>query len=238
MPDTQYQPSSVLFRHKDFTQHISAVLGVKGFHEDYDNFFTGAKLVMEFIPELKIALDEGVCKAPKDFIFPHTYAERLDAIWNGICHYAIIDNPFKKEFCYKYPESNYDEIIPLPPMCDMIPIGELKDDTLWVQIRTTMAVKYAFEGMNWAVLVEEGKFNITTKEGVVATLEKEDMESTTKFTVVIARHVYHAIMKDYRTFFIKNWAHIAVQCQKLIDYSGLMLVAEEEEAPGLMKDMK
>lgn len=232
--ESQYQPSSILFRHKDFTQHISSVLGAIDFHQNYDNSFNRAKLIMKFLPELIIAIESDVCKVPKDFketklpeLKKHAY--KLDKIWNGDCFKTSLDGVHK--FHYEYPEEAYDEIVKMPRLKNMVPVNELKDDTLWIQVREPLPIKYAFNRTNWAILVQEGGFSIQTNEGSVAKISEEDMDSTDKFTYVYSRDVYHNIVDDETLFFDRHWFPISVICQDILDKAEFELLLDDSVDP-------
>jgi len=232
LSEETYQPKSILFRNQDYIQHISAGMGKIDFDMFYGNAFAKDKFIVDFVKETRINIQNKVCKVPDKFTFPHTYAKRLDSIWNGTCYYGISrENGFLRKFLYGVDDPNYnyswDELIPLPKMRNMIPVGKISDETLWIKIRQSGLFKYYFEGTDYATLVNDGGFIHNMSDGSVPKINESDMYSDTAYTYVMSRRIYDRIMEDLDTFFNENWLHISSEFQKIIDHSGMGLGLEE-----------
>ena len=74
MPQDEYQPKSVLFRNQDFTQYISAGMGIVDFGSYFSNEMSKNQFIIKFIKQVKLAIDHKVCKVPKDYNFPEKEA--------------------------------------------------------------------------------------------------------------------------------------------------------------------
>ena len=101
--EQSYQPKSILFRNADFTQYLSAGMGIIDFGSYFDNEMSKNKFIIKFVKQVKIAIEAGVCKTPKDYKFPEKEAYNLDKIWNGNTFYGIKQEPFRRKFLYDYP---------------------------------------------------------------------------------------------------------------------------------------
>ena len=230
----QYQPKSILFRNQDFTQYVSAGMGIIDFGTYFDNEFSKNKFIIKFVNQVRIAVENKVCKVPKNFVFPHTYAQKLDKIWNGTCYYGINKRPFSRKFLYAVPEDRYDELIQLPKFRNMIPVNKIADETLLLQVREAIPIKYAFEGSSYATLLSDGKMIHAMSDGMMPKFTQEDMQSLTKKSYFYTRPVFNSLMEDFEHFFNESWNHISIELQKIIDNSGIGLnfdFDESETAP-------
>lgn len=218
-----YQPKSIIFRKDDFTDFISKGMGIVDFDTFYDNEMSKDKFIIKFVNQIVIAIETGVCKVPKTYKFPIIYAERLDKIWNGVCYYGITKRPFTRKFLYDYPEENYDEIIQLPKFRNMTPVGKIADETLLLQVREAIPIKYAFEGSSYATLLSDGKMIHAMSDGMMPKFTQEDMQSLTKKSYFYTRPVFNRFMEDFEHFFNYNWNHISVSLQTILDFSDIGL---------------
>ena len=225
--DQNYQPKSVLFRNQDFTQYISAGMGIIDFGSYFDNEMSKNKFIMKFIKQIKLAIEHGVCKVPKDYVFPEKEAYCLDAIWNGTCYYGVLKNPFLRRFHYFKPEEPYDEIVQLPKFRNMIPNQKISDETLLIQIRESIPLKYAFEGSSYATLINDAGLTHQMSDGSMPKFSQQDMNSLTMKSYNITRQVFNSLMEDFEYFFNENWNIISISFQKIIDHSGMGLGMED-----------
>jgi len=114
---------------------------------------------------------------------------------------------------------NFDtEVIRLPKLKNMIPVGEIKEDVWGIKIRETMVIKYAWEGANYGTIVNDGNFTHYLSDGSIPKFEADDMESESLTTYVLHRPVYHAIMDILPMYFNKNYFVFSANVQKLKDW--------------------
>src|SRR3990167_3976968 len=218
-----YQPKSIIFRKDDFTDFISKGMGIVDFDTFYDNEMSKNKFIVKFVNQIMIAIETDVCKVPKTYKFPTDYAKRLDNIWNGTCYYGINKRPFTRKFLYDIPEERYDELIELPKFKNMIPVGKIADETLLIQVRESIPIKYAFEGSSYATLLSDGKLIHAMSDGMLPKFTQDDMQSLTKKSYFYTRPVFNRFMEDFEHFFNDNWNHISVSLQEILDYSDIGL---------------
>src|SRR3990167_1668677 len=218
-----YQPKSIIFRKDGFEDYISKGMGLVDFDTFYDNEMLKNKFIIKFVNQIKIAIDTGVCKVPKKYKFPVEKAENLDNIWNGTCYYGINKRPFTRKFLYDIPETRYDELIQLPKFRNMMPIGKIADETLLIQVRESIPIKYAFEGSSYATLLSDGKLIHAMSDGMMPKFTQEDLQSLTKKSYFYTRQVFNSFMEDFEHFFNDSWNHISIEFQRIIDNSGIGL---------------
>ncbi len=297
--DKQYQPKSVLFRNADFTQYMSAGMGIIDFGSYFDNEMSKNKFIIKFVEQTRIAYEDNVIKTPKNFKFPYKLTSNLDKIWNGNTYYATFKDikTIHKIFCYDNPlyvpsenirirkkiinivkertlnqimlkimynpssvgislfdmtsdevekkalqivnsttdmnsfESQVNEIfndmelVPLPKFRNMIPNQKVADDTMLIQIREPMPLKYAFERANYQSLIQEA--NLQFMDGRPK-FTYDEMDSMTVKSYHISRSVFNSLMEDFEFFFNQNWNYISVEFQKIIDNSGQGLELPED----------
>lgn len=204
-------------------------MGIVDFGTYFDNEMSKNKYIIKLVNQVRIAIEEKVCKTPKDYTFPHTYSNNLDKMWNGTCYYGINKRPFIRKFLYDTPEEDFDEVIPLPKFRNMIPVNKIADETLLIQCREAIPIKYAFEGASYATLLSDGHLIHAMSDGMMPKFTQEDMQSLVKKSYYYTRPVFNRFMEDFEQFFNYNWNHISVSFQKLIDNSGIGLNFDFDE---------
>jgi hypothetical protein len=198
-------------------------MGIVDFDTFYDNEMLKNKFIIKFVNQIIIAIDTGVCKVKKDYKFPYTYAKNLDSIWNGTCYYGVNKSPFTRKFLYDYPEERYDELIQLPKFRNMMPVGQIADETLLIQVRESLPIKYAFEGASYATLLSDGRLTHAMSDGMIPKFTQDDLQSLKIKSYYYTRPVFNRFMEDFEHFFNANWNHISVSLQEILDYSDIGL---------------
>ena len=223
--DKTFQPQSLIIHSPDYVENLQRQLAVINFDQAYANFFPQCELAIKIIHQVEDAIEQGIIdlsenpelKLNKDTVY------KLTKLWDGDCYITIIDrNPDTELFHYGKETIDYNipdlEVIPLPALDNMTPIGQLKQKTLLVKISESMPLRYAWQGMNYAVIVEEGNFKVHTKEGAVPTITKDDMDSMTISTEDISRNVYNRIIKKQKNKFIIHWSTVYNNIHKIIEF--------------------
>ena len=239
--DKQFQPKTVIWREVEYSHHLAQLLGVLDFDQNFDNNFQKMKLAMSLKDDVianvangNIPLEE---KEMMNELYPDKKAmKRMDLIWNGTVYLRIVKNEqmtqvMKRELFYKRPDeytvlTNNDgeqmefrcEVIQMPKLKNLLPVGQLKDDTWGIQVREPMEFKYATQGSQYGTIIEEGRFKWMTPQGMVPKIEPEDLEGFGKLTYVYSRPVYFELIDILTTFFDKNYQVFAGDVQKIMKW--------------------
>lgn len=238
--DKSYQPKSVIVRESGYENHLSRQMGVIDFDQAYANFFVMCKAITKLIKNTLVSISTGTLKTPNNFELNMDAIKKIDAIWNGACFYGVCRSPeFLRLFFFEHPFKrqimfdstrlalrnvarvgyDIDELIPLPPLKNMIPVDDITKETVLIQIRHEMPFRYAFEGMDYATLINDANFAHHLSDGTFPKFESNDMYSMSKTTNWINRTKYFALVGDYEEAFITQWAIVQDDFQKIIDYA-------------------
>lgn len=238
--DKPYQPKSVIIRDSGYENHLSRQMGVIDFDQAYANFFVMCKAITKLIKNTLVSIDTGTLKVPKNFDMPFDAIDKIDAIWNGTCFYAVArhpdylriffyENPFQKKIRFDSTREiirhlismnvDFDELIPLPTLKNLIPVDDITKEQVLIQIRQEMPFRYAFEGMDYATLINDAKFQHFLSDGTFPKFNHEDMYSLAKTTNWINRTKFFTITGDYEEAFLTQWAVVQDAFQKIIDFA-------------------
>lgn len=237
-----YQPKTVIWREKDYEAHIGQVMGILDYNENFNNEFQRWKLVMQFIEDVKEAIRQEIIPLKEDNkeqeLTPDPVAiMKMEKIWHGTTWLRVImdhdsSRVLGKEFFYEEPSEQYEhrdengklldtypcEVIKMPKLKNMIPIGEISSEYWGIQIRETMPLKYAWQGANFATVVKDGKFIHNLSDGLIPKIDANDMNSMIKVTYILNRAIYNAIMDILPLFFNKNYFIFAGNMQKILKW--------------------
>ncbi len=240
--DDSYQPKQVIWREKDYEVHIGQVLGVLDFDTNFDNSFQKWKLTMQFIDDVREAIRQGIipleAKGKLQELTPDEDAIRkMEKIWHGTTYLRVImdtntSKVLAQELHFDEPDDTYEhkdengkllgtypcEVIRLPKLKNMIPIGAIDTEYWGIQIRETMPLKYAWQGANFATVVKDGKFIHNLSDGLVPKIDASDMNSMVKVTYILSRAVYNSIMDILPMFFNKNYFIFAGNMQRILKW--------------------
>ncbi len=257
-----YQPKTVIWRDINYEVHLGQVMGVLDYDTNFDNTFQKWKLMMQFIEDVVEAIKQDIIpiksKNKPEFLPDQKAIDRLNSIWHGQTFLKVTKNQentkvLQRQLFYDdEPDSFYElkdengklidtypaEVIPMPRLKNMIPIGQIDSDYWGVQIRETMALKYAWQNANYATIINDGKFVHNLSDGLVPKIEASDLDSLVKRTYILHRPVYNAIMDILPRFFNKNYFIFAGNVQKIMKwmkeddtslFSGLGIETEDQE---------
>ena len=149
-----YQPKTVIWREVNYEVHLGQVLGVLDFDNNFDNQFQKWKLMIQLITDVEEAIKQDIIPLKQKGmleLMPNRQAiSKMDKIWNGQTYLGIIKNHdntqiLLRELFYDKPDSLYQlkdesgkildeffrEVIPLPKLKNMIPVGEISDKDSW-----------------------------------------------------------------------------------------------------------
>jgi len=237
-----YQPRTVIWRESNYEVHLGQVLGVLDFDNNFDNQFQKWKLVIQFITDVIEAIKQEIIplkKAEREDLIPNKDAiAKMDKIWNENTYLGVVKNHdntqiLLRELFYDKPDVVYQlkdesgkildefyrEIIPLPKLKNMIPVGEISDKESWgIQIRESMALKYAWQGANYATIINDGKFVHNLSDGLIPKVDAQDMKSIIKRTYILHKPVYNAIMDILPKYFNQNYFIFAGNIQKIMKW--------------------
>ncbi|MGY5144394.1 MAG: hypothetical protein ACW9XH_07930 [Candidatus Nitrosopumilus sp. bin_32a] len=245
-----YQPKSVIWREVDYAKHIQQSLGVLDFDTSFDNQFQKWKLMIQFIDDVSEAIRQEIIplksKNRLDLIPDKLAIDKMDKIWNGQTYLRVRRNHegtkvLGKELFYEKPDPIFQlkdkkgividtfetEIIPMPKLKNMIPVGRIDSDTWGIRIRETMPLKYAFEGATYATVITDGNFIHHLPDGAIPKFEEIDMNSLIKRTPILHRSIYDKIMEILPMHFNMNYHVFAANAHKIMQWM------EEEKKNGI-----
>ena len=130
------------------------------------------------------------------------------------------------------------EIIAMPRLKNMVPIGEVDSENNWgIQIRESMPLRYAWETANYATIINDGKFMHQLSDGSIPKFEQQDMKSLKIRTSILHREVYNGIMDILPKWFNKNYfifagnVQIIMKWMKEMNTSMFITTTSEVETP-------
>lgn len=237
-----YQPKTVIWREPNYEVHLGQVLGVLDYDNNFDNRFQKWKLMMQFIDDILEAIRQEIIplrtKERLDLMPNPTAIMRMDKIWHGQTYLGVIKSHDEtktliRDLFYEIPDDFYElkdesgkvidtfyrEIIPMPRLKNMVPIGEADSENNWgIQIRESVALKHAWETANYATIVNDGKFMHQLSDGSLPKFEQQDMKSLVIRTAILHRDVYNGIMDILPKWFDKNYVVFAGNVQKIMKW--------------------
>lgn len=237
-----YQPRTVIWRESNYEVHLGQVLGVLDFDNNFDNTFQKWKLMIQFITDVMEAINQEIIplkSAKREDLMPNKVAiAKMDKIWNENTYLGVVKNHdntqiLLREFFYEQPSAIYvhtdekgkvldeytREIVPFPKLKNMNPIGEIADPNSWgIQIRESMALRYAFQGANYATIINDGRFVHNLSDGLIPKFEAHEIKSLIKRTYILHRPVYNAIMDILPKYFNQNYFVFAGNIQKIMKW--------------------
>ena len=236
-----YQPKTVIWREADYLIHLGQVMGVCDFDNNFDNTFQKWKLIRRFISDVMENIKHGaiplVDKKRLDLLPDPVAIDKMIKIWNGQTYLGLIlshdrTKVLLKELFFEKPDPIYQhknndgkvvdeyerEIIIMPKLKNMVPVGEISAETWGIQIRETMQLKYAWAGSNYATVVNDGKFIHHLSDGSIPKIDPEDMNSLVKRTYILSRPVYHQIMDILGESFEDQYSIFTANIQKIMKW--------------------
>lgn len=236
-----YQPKTVIWREADYTVHLGQVMGVCDFDNNFDNTFQKWKLIRRFIADVMENIKQGTIplieKQRLDLIPDKNAIEKMIKIWDGQTYLALILSHDKtkvlaKQLFFEEPEPIYKhkdrdgniidtyerEIIEMPKLKNMIPIGEISAPTWGIQIRETLPLKYAWADENYATVINDGNFIHHLADGSIPKIQQKDMQSLVKRTFILSRPVYHTIMDILGSAFEDQYSIFTANVQKIMKW--------------------
>lgn len=220
-----FQPQSLIIHSPDYVENLQRQLAVINFDQAYSNFFAQCELAMKIIIQVEDAIEQGIIDLTKhpELRLNESAVYKIKKLWDGDCYLTIVDRNSDTEL-FHYDKNTIDfniediEVIPIPALDNMTPVGQMKQRTLLIEISQKMPLLYAWQGMNYGVLVEEANLKVNTMEGSVPLIKPEDLESTTKYTYRISRDVYNMLMKKMKNKFIIHWAKIYNDLHQIVEF--------------------
>jgi len=237
-----YQPQTVIWREHNYEVHLGQVLGVLDFDNNFDNQFQKWKLMIQFITDVQEAIKQDIIplksKGMEKELMPNPIAiMKMEKIWNETTYLGVVKDHnntqvLLREFFYEKPSPIYihkdetgkildtykREVIPFVKLKNMLPVGEIDSDYWGIQIKESMALRYAWQGANYATIINDGKFVHNLSDGLIPKIEARDMKSLVKRTYILHRPVYNAIMDILPKYFNQNYFIFAGNVQRIMKW--------------------
>jgi len=227
--DDTFQPKSILIHEVDFISNLQRWLGVINFDIVYGNFFSGVSLGYEVTYLVDEAIKQkNINLKNKENLIPDAKTiYEIRKLFDGQC-YLTVENGMNGAILdtelFHYDSSKIDynnpnlEVIPLPALDHMTPIGQLKDDSLLIQIHESIPCKYAWQGLSYATLIQDGNMMHSFSDGSMPRVTQEQMQSTIDLTRYISRDVYFRMLKKMKTKFKHKWSILENNYHSIIEY--------------------
>jgi hypothetical protein len=227
--DDTFQPKSLMIHEVDFISNLQRLLGVVNFDIAYGNFFSGASLCYELTYLVEDAIKQGNINIKnKEKLLPDVdTVYQIRKLYDGQCFLTIesgLNGAIPHTELFHYDTSKIDfrnpnlEIIPLPALDHMTPIGQIKDDTLLIEIHESIPCRFAWQGLSYETLIGDGNMIHSFSDGVTPRVTREQMNSTVDQTRYISRDVYFKIMKKLKNKFKHKWSIIYNNYHSIIEY--------------------
>jgi len=230
MGDDVFQPKSVILHDVDFITNLQTHMGVINFNTSYDNFMQSVKLSYDLTYLVDEAIKQGNIKLKdRDDLIPNAEAlYKLRRLYDGQCFLTVEHGqwgakPETELFHYDTSKIDFNnpslEIIPIPALSNMTPIGQIKEDTLLIEIHEAIACKYAWQGLSYIDIVQDGLMVHSFSDGQQPKISESQMQSTTDLTRLISRDVYFRLIHKEKNKYIRLWAIIYNNYSKIIEFS-------------------
>ena len=238
--DDTFQPKSLLIHEVDFISNLQRMMGVINFNMVYSNFDSWGKLAynLTFLVDEAISQNNINLKKRPDLIPNKDVIYKLRKLWDGQCYLTVEHGDFgvKPEtelFHYDTSKIDYDnpalEVVPYIALSNLVPIDQLKEPTLLIQLHESMPNKYAWQSLSFADVVQDGNMMHHMSDGSTPKISQEQMESTTDLTRYVSRDIYFRLIHKEKNKFIRLWAIIYNNYCKMIEYVKLDDEEDEEE---------
>ena len=232
--DDSKQPKAVIYHPLDFADYLQQQMGIINSHQGFDHFFLQCELVHKLLPQIIEAFQQGVIKNKSELGLNSDSLYKINKIWNGRCYLAIhhnLDGNYKiDEYTFEYSRptpSKFLTVQKLPALCNMNPVGHIRDKTWGIQIREYVPVRFAFEGVDPHQLTDAG-YVFKSGYSLIPRFEtQQDIQSSTKLVCVVSRNYFHKVIEIEKKYWEKHWAILAVNTHRII--YGMKLGFKKEE---------
>mgnify|MGYP005651076361 FL=1 len=227
--DSTFQPKSVIQHDVDFISNIQRYMGVVNFDISYDNFNSAGKLGYQITYLVEEAINQkNINLRKREDLIPNVEAVyKLRQLWHGQCFLTVEHGQFgaipqTELFHYDTSKINFNnpnlEVITIPALSNMTPIGQIKEDTLLIEIHESIPCKYAWQGLSYADVVQDGLMIHSFNDGSQPKISLEQMESITDLTRLISRDVYFRLIHKEKNKYIRLWSILYNNYSKIIEF--------------------
>jgi len=215
-------------------------MAVLKFNTSWLNRFSEFEGAIQLLDDTQSAINKGlinldnVLPDQKNYVRldPERYY-KIKKIWEGGCfitrqrdpYYPTQFLPGTERFIYDLEKINFRdpqlEIIPLPSMDDMTPIGRIRDETLLIEISANVKLYLAYEGMDFETLIREGGLYHMENGSLKAKFSPSDMDSKVLETYKVGRSYYHKTMNILKRKFFEHWTLLKIDLHRIIVFQEL-----------------
>lgn len=237
-----FSVSKVLPYSSKYSENMKNSMAILKFNTDWHNFFSQCEGAVNELIKIENAIKKGTIdltkvnpNSEKKYGLDPVHLYNIKQIWDGGCFITRERDPFyqgrfipnSEKFHYDRTKINHKdhllEVIPLPSLDNMTPVGRIKEATLLIQITQSIPLYLAFEGMDFDTLIREGHMFYLHKGKMIAKFTPTDLSSKVKKTYQVGRNYYWKTIKILKQKFLDNWNPLT------IDIHNLILFAEMQE---------
>lgn len=241
------QPKSVAIHTGNYSDHLQRFLGSIDFNTVWNNWFSQMEGCVKLIAEIKIASEPRIITDPRtgkqinknaiintvkhpELILDPVAVDNFNNLWYGGCFLSKQRNPsnptqfIKKEMRFHFdkkklnPNDKYQEVIPLPALCNMVPRESISKATWGIKISESIPFRYAFDTCVYDTVIIDGGFHYISGGKMIGRFKPEDMKSLTKFTNRVGEPFYNSTMKILKDKTIKEWSIITIDIHRIINF--------------------
>lgn len=235
-----YSVTKVVPYSSRYSQNMKDAMAILKFNTGWQNRFSEFEGAINFLDDTKSAMDKGLINL--DRVPDHRKSEitmdmkryyQIKRLWEGDCFITRDRDPmYPTRFIpgsdrFHYDSRNIDfndnhlEIIPLPSLDDMTPIGRIRDETLLIQISANVKLYLAYDMMDFETLIREGGLYHMENGNLKAKFSPEDMNSKIIETYKVGRSYFFKTMNIMKRKFFENWSPLKIDLHRLIVFQEL-----------------
>lgn len=242
--ERQNRKPQMMSHHLDWSTDMLLKMGVESGFENFSHEYQKMRLFMDDL-ELNIeAKKQGVLggktrfgKKIEDVPYDPVALSRIKKIWYGQTWLVNVRDEYRPEkirdsfLVYQKPESNYFiDVIPLPALMDMCPVGRIDDMTWGLRLDIAIPALYAFEGCSYEDIIMQGKYYHKYSDKTIPTLSRSDVRSKNVKVNYVGRVWWKKTVRLLETFWNKNYYVLFVNQHKMVEMQKRGVFSSEKKA--------
>ncbi len=226
-------PNKTIAHSISWANNVSLKMGVENQFENFQHKFQMMRLFQDDISLNLEAQKQGVFGGRRKYgsqkseliEYDKTALDRIKKIWYGKTYLINKHDSRNQEkinesiFSYNTNDAGYyDEIIELPPLRDMCPLGRIDDMTWGLRLDIAVPAKYAFEGYSYEEIILFGKyFKKYADQTIPAFKDMNDVKNGNKMVSYVGRIWWKKTINILQTFWEKQHDILFVNQHRMLE---------------------